>query len=350
MPRRFRLLLVCLPILALAPQLALAIGNTPLHWSKSAVAENDQSLEHVTLRARAGGGLDTFIRFQMVNAGFKHGELTVTFKQEVAGGSIFAKEIFKRGEYQVFTDRMGLRAGKHVLEVKDGQLTAQMDFPSGVQATVSMTSQLSTMTSVDRTGAGYVFRELLVPLGRLTVNAHDNDGHTLIGFTATGFAMHDASTATAHKTYERSVQLHNLSAGSYILVDYIVLPPERGGRPLGFMVTSGKGKVFSAEVAKEVRENEKVDGKMDYGVPWLVTVLGKRGDARAAVRMTAERQVDREDDLADLGWMARKAVGAFMHPITYTLKGAATVELQSGPTDPPVTFDANVRYKYAQVR
>ncbi len=347
--RWVRVALFCLMVAV--PRLAQAgCANSPLHWSKTNVAENDQAVEHVTLRAHASNGLDTFIRFSMANAGFKHGELTVTFKQEAPGGSFYAKETFKRGEYKVAADHFGLKAGKHSLDVQNGVLQGQMAFPNGVQASFSLTSSVGTMTAADRSGSGYIFREALVPMGKLTVNAGDASGRTLVGHVATGFAMHDASTATAHRVYDRAVQVHHLNAGSYVLVDYIVTTEERGRRPLGFLVVAGKGKTFAGEVGKEVRDNEKTDERVDYRVPWQVSVLAKRGESRAAVRLVADKQVEREDDLADLGYLARKAVGTLMHPITYTLKGQATVEVQSGTVDPPLTWDTSVRYKYAQVR
>lgn len=347
-----RALLACLALILLAlPGVAHAgCANSPMHWVKSSVNDNDQAVEHLTIRAHAGGGLDTFVRFSLANAGFKHGELTVTFKQEAAGGTYYAQETFKRGDYTIFPDHFGLRAGKHLLEVKDGVLQGTVSFASGVQASFSMTATVGTMTAADRGGSGYIFREALIPMGRLTVNASDASGRTLVGHTATGFAMHDASTATAHRVYDRAVQLHHLNAGSFLVVDYIVMAEERGHRPLGFLVASGKGRTFAGEISKEVRDNEKVDEKMDYRVPWQVSVLARRGEARAAVRMVADKQVEREDDLADLNYLARKAVGALMHPITYTLKGQATAELQAGAADAPLTWDTAIRYKYAQVR
>lgn len=347
--RFLRLALFCLAIAV--PRLAQAgCTNTPLHWSKSSVAENDQAVEHLTMRAHANNGLDTFIRFSLANAGFKHGELTVTFKQEAPGGNFFAKETFKRGEYTIAGDHLGLRAGKHTLDVQNCALQGQLAFPNGVQASFSLAPSVGPLTAADRSGSGYIFREALVPMGKLTVNASDGAGRTLVGHLATGFAIHDASTATAHRVYDRAVQVHHLNAGSYVLVDYIVTTEERGHRPLGFVVVSGKGKTFAGEVSKEIRNNEKIDERVDYRVPWQVSVLGKRGEARAAVQLVADKQVEREDDLADLNYLARKAVGTLMHPITYTLRGQATVELQSGTADAPLTWDTSVRYKYAQVR
>ena len=103
-------------------------------------------------------------------------------------------------------------------------------------------------------------------------------------------------------------------------------------------------------MTKEVREAEKVESGTDYRVPYLINILAKRGGARAAIKLTGEKQVGREDDLADLNWAARKAVGALMHPITYTIKAAAAIEVQAKAEEPAVVLDAAVRYKYAQTR
>jgi hypothetical protein len=188
----------------------------------------------------------------------------------------------------------------------------------------------------------------MAPLGKLSVQCSDSSGRTF-ETSATAYAVHEASTATAHKIYDRSVQVFDFG-NPHLVVDYIVLPSERGGRPLGFLVAVGKGKSFAGEVVKETREQEKVDGKMDYQVPYLVNVLAKRGAARAAIKLTGDKQVGREDDLADLSWAARKAVGMLMHPITYTIKGNAVAEVQSTAEEAAVVLEDGVRYKYAQTR
>ena len=135
-----------------------------------------------------------------------------------------------------------------------------------------------------------------------------------------------------------------------LVIDYIVMPSERGSRPLGFVVAVGKGKAFAGEVVKEVRQDEHVDSANDYRVPYQVQVLGKRGAGRVAFALTGEKQVAREDDLADLSWAARKAVGSLLHPVTYTVKGTAQIELQSTPDEAATVLDATCRYKYAQTR
>ena len=345
-----RVRIACLFACLALPAQAWAIANQPLHWSRAAVADDDQAVEHLTLRALSSGGQETFIRIQMANAGMKHGELEVTFRQEAKDGTYYAQDKFERGKYTVFSDHFGIKAGNHVLEVKNNQLVGQLQFASGLTVSFALQPQVGTITAVDRGGDGYIWRELLVPMGKLPVNAAEMTGRTLIDHHATGFALHDISVATAHRTYDRSVRLRSLHPGSYMLIDYSVLPDDRGHKPLGFIVISSKGKTVAAEVVKETRENEQIDGKINYQVPWQITVLGKRGDARTAIRLTAEKQTEREDDLAGLGWMARKAVGMLFHPITYTLKGTANAELQVTPAEEAITLDASVKYQYSQVR
>ena len=49
--------------------------------------------------------------------------------------------------------------------------------------------------------------------------------------------------------------------------------------------------------------------------------------------------------------LARKAVGALMHPVSYTLKGQAVGELQLNATETAQLLEPfAMRYKYAQVR
>jgi len=334
--------------LALLPRSAgAAIASGPMHWSRPAFSGNDQAVEHLTIRARAGAH-DTFIRFAIANAGFKRGELTVTLRQESSAGTIYARQTFDKTQYRVHADHFGIRAGKHTVDLTGGQLVLHLDF-GNVIADATMSAWSSTFAVSDRSGGGYVARNLLVPIGKLAIKATDSATRT-VDLAATGFAVHEASTVTAHQVYDRSVQVHSLSGGNYLVLDYIVLPSSRGNRPLGFAVVSGKGKTFVGEVQKETRENEKPDGSNGYKVPYLVSALGKRGEARAAIRLTGERQVAREDDLADLNFVLRKAVAALMHPVTYTLKAEAVSEVQLLPAEPPVVLTGAVRYKYSQVR
>ncbi|MBM4343165.1 MAG: hypothetical protein FJ100_07275 [Deltaproteobacteria bacterium] len=339
-----------LSVLALAwvPDTALAaVASTPWQFAKAEFADNGQAIEHVTVRARTAGGHETFVRFAIANAGFRKGALEVTFRQESPQGTFYGKETFQKGSYTLDGVKLGLRAGKHTLASAGGQLTATFDFGS-TTATVVLSSGLSPFSVSDKNGSGYTWRELMVPMGKVAVTCAQANGKGWEG-GATAYAVHEASTTTAHQIYDRSVQLFHFGA-PHLVIDYIVLPKDRGGRPLGFLVASGKGKTVAAEVQKETRELEKVDPSTDYRVPYSVSVLAKRGNARAAIKLTGEKQVGRDDDLADLPWAARKAVGAVMHPITYLIKGAAQAEVQPNPTEPAINIDAAVKYKYAQTR
>lgn len=345
--RTLALLLAWAVALLAAPAAQAAVASTPMQWSNSAFSDNGQAVEHVTIRGQNSAGHASFIRFSVANAGFKRGAMTVTFRQESAQGTVFAEETFAKGSYSVGSDKLRIQAGKHSLEVAGGTLTARFDF-GHTTATATLTSGMSPFSVVDKGGDGYIWRELSAPHGRLSVSCAQGAAKQ-VETTATAFAVHEASTVTAHQIYDKALRVTHYF-GPYLLIDYIVLPKSRGSRPLGFLVVAGKGASFAGEVAKESREQEKVDAAVDYQVPYQVSVLAKRGAARAAIKLTAEKQVGREDDLADLGWATRKAVGALMHPITYTLKAAAVVEVQAKAEEPPVVLDAAVRYKYAQTR
>ncbi len=336
------LILFAVPALAHA-----AVATTPWQFAKAEFADNSQAVEHVTIRARSGAGHETFVRFAIANAGFRKSALEVTFRQESPQGTFYGKETFQKGSYTLEAGKLGLKAGKHALASAGGQLTATFDFGS-TTGTVVLSSGMSPFSVTDKNSSGYTWRELMVPMGKVTVNCAQASGKTWEG-TATAYAVHEASTTTAHQIYDRSVQLFHFGT-PHLVIDYIVLPKDRGGRPLGFLVASGKGKTVAAEVHKETREMEKIDSATDYRIPYSVSVLAKRGNARAAIKLTGEKQVGRDDDLADLPWAARKAVGAVMHPITYLLKGSAQAEVQPNPAEPAVVIDAAVKYKYAQTR
>jgi hypothetical protein len=344
-----KVLLFCLVLLltASAPAWAASVPSGALFWSKAAVSDHSEAVEHVTVRANGPGGLATFLRIALANAGFQKGELKIQFRQESSGGTLYREAKFPRGQYYVMPDHLGVRAGKHTVEVKDGRLVASLDF-GDLQAELTLASQAGGLVLEDRTGAGFVRRELMVPLGRLQVAA--KDAARAVDHSATAFAVHEASTAPATRVYDRSLQVHHLHGGGSLIIDYVILPSERGARPFGFVVASGKGKIFVGEVVKEARTDEKHDATIGYKVPWQVTLVGKRGEARTAVRLVAEKQSGREDDLADLSFVVRKAVGAVFHPVTYTLKGTATIEVQLTSAEPPVAFDAKVSYRYAQTR
>lgn len=323
-----------------------AVASTAMQWSNSAFSDNGQAIEHVTIRGQSSAGQATFVRFTVANAGFKRGALQVTFRQESAQGTIFAEETFAKGAYTMATGKLSITAGKHSLAVNGGVLTAVFDFGS-TTATVTLTSGMTPFSVVDKGGDGYIWRELSAPMGKITVACAQ--GTKKYEGTGTAFAVHEASTVTAHQIYDKALRVANFG-GVFVLVDYIVLPKSRGSRALGFLVVAGKGAHFAGEVTKETREAEKVEAGTDYSVPYLVNILAKRGASRAAIKLTGEKQVGREDDLADLSWAARKAVGSLMHPITYTIKAAAVMEVQAKAEEPAVVLDAAVRYKYAQTR
>jgi hypothetical protein len=320
-----------------------AVPSTPLHWAKTSFADEGQAVETLTIRA-AKGSQDTFIRFVIANAGFQKGQLTVTFRQESPTGTMYGKETYERGKYTVAKDKIGITAGPNVLKHEGGKLVLHLEL-DGLVADCTLSSSASAM-SVKDNGNGYIHRNLLVPVGKLKVTATKAD--LKFDGTGTGFAMHEASTAPAHKTYERSVRLHNV-AGHYLLIDYAVLPKDRGSKVLGFVVIAGKGKTFVGEVTKEERTEEKKDGSSGYEVPYNVQVLAKRGDHKAAIALKASKQTKRADDLANLPWAARKAVGAVFHPITFTLKGEARAEVMAaGATEAVVIEDKSVQYTYSQ--
>lgn len=339
------LLLSCL---ALLPTLAAAaVPNAPLYWAKASFNDDSQAVEHITIRGRTSAGQDLFARFSMANAGFKHGELDVTFRMEAPGGTYYGNQKFAQGAYTVAGDHLGVRAGGNALEVQGGHLVATFDF-GDIKGTVDVTPQVAPLVVADRRG-DFIVRDVVAPIARIAV--HASQAERIFDASCPGFAVHEASNATAHKVYDRAIQVHNMGGATFAVIDYIDLPAERGGRTLGFVAISQKGRTFVGEVVKENRELDHADAEFDYQVPWQVTVLAKRGDGRAAVRLTAERQVGKEDDLKDLGFIARKAVGALMHPVTYTLKGQAVGEMQLSATDVAQILEPfPLRYKYAQVR
>lgn len=346
MKMRLLTLLTCLAAFLPATSFA-AVPNAALYWSRDSFNDDGQAIEHVTISGRNGAGQGLFVRFSMANAGFKHGELSVTFKQEAPGGSYYGEAKFSRDNYTVAGDKLLLKAAGHTLEVQNGHLIATFAFDT-LRATVDVTPQAGPLTVADRRG-DFIVRDIVAPIARIAV--HCQDGERTFDTTVSGFAVHEASNATAHKVFDRSIQLHQFGGSTFAVVDYITLPAERGGRTLGFAAISQKGRTFVGEVVKENRENEHPDSEFDYQVPWTVTVLAKRGEARAAIRLNAEKQVSKEDDLKDLNFVARKAVGALMHPVTYALKGEAVGELQLNATEPPALLEPfPMKYKYAQVR
>lgn len=342
-----RIQLLVLSTLFLSLSAVAAVPNAPLYWARASFNDDGQAVEHITVRGRNSAGNDLFVRWSMANAGFKRGALTVTFLQESPSGTFFAEQTFSRDDYTVATDRLMVKAGNHTLEVQNGHLIAHFQY-GNLQASIDVAPQVAPLTVADRRG-DFIVRDVLAPIARVTI--HAQEGTRVFDTTSAGFAVHEASNATAHKVYDRAIQVHQMGGGTFAVVDYIDLPAERGGRTLGFAAISQKGRTFVGEIIKETREMEHPDSEFDYQVPWQVTVLAKRGDGRAAIRLTADRQVGKEDDLKDLNFLARKAVGALMHPVTYTLKGQATGELQLNATEVAQALEPfATRYKYAQVR
>lgn len=337
-------LVVGLWLAALLPASAFAgVPSAPLHWAKPSFADDGQAIETLTIRA-AKGAHDTFIRFAVANAGFQKGELTVTFRQESPSGTMYGKETFPRGKYTVSKDKLGVVAGKNTLKHEGGKLVLHIEV-DGVVADCVLSASAGPISAKD-SGNGYILRELLVPVGKLAVKASKAEQN--YEGNATAFLLHEASTAPAHKTYQHGVQMHNVT-GAYLLVDYVVLPKDRGSKVLGFVVVAGKGKTFVGQIVQEQRTEEKKDGSMGYEVPWKIVVEAKRGEHRAAVELVASKQEKRNDELANLPWAARKAVGAVFHPVSYTLKASAKAEvLVSGATEPQVVQDNSVRYRYSQ--
>ena len=301
-PRFGSWLLCCIASVVATPAWA-GVASTPWQFAKAEFADNSQAIEHVTWRAKNGAGNETFVRFSLANAGFKRGALQVTFRQESPQGTFYASETFAKGAYTLATDKLGLRAGKHSLESAGGQLIARLDF-GATTATVTLTSSTSPFSVSDKGSSGYVWRELMVPMGKLVVTCSSGPGKTW-ETTGTAYAVHEASTATAHEIYDRLIQVFQLG-NPHLVVDYIVLPKGRGGRPLGWVVAAGKAKFVAGEVHKETRESERPDpAKPDYLVPYTVSVLAKRGQGRVAIKLTGDKQVIRDDDLKDLNGAAQ---------------------------------------------
>jgi hypothetical protein len=339
------LILAQLALLMVANVAVAAVPNAPLYWARSSFNDDGQAIEHITICGQDSAGHDLFVRLYIANAGFKRGALTVAFGTEAPGGNFFASQTFARGDYAVASDRLRLQAGGHKLEVQNGHLVATFNFET-LHATLDVTPEAGPLTVADRR-SDFIVRDILAPMARIAV--HVQDGERTFDAAYRGFAVHEASNASAHRIYDRGIQVHQMGVNTFAVVDYIDLPPERGGRTLGFVALSQKGRTFVGEVVKESRENEHADPEFDYQVPWQVTLLAKRGEGRAVLRLTAERQTAKEDDLKDLGFLARKAVGSLMHPVTYTLKGQAVGEVQLKAADAPQPLEPfSVRYKYAQ--
>lgn len=355
-------MIATLAVLLLSANVASArLPKRPLHWAGTNFAKHSQAVEHLTLRGADSRGNRTFIRYSMANAGYKKGKLTITVLQRTPAGTLYGKQTFKRGRYTVFRDHFGLRAGGNVMEVKGGKLMMTFQL-KGVTGTAVMTPRGSGLSLKDRDSSGWLRRTLLSPWAKVEVDLRNPKGQTA-KMKTTVFAVHEASTLKAHRTYDRVVQFHKVRGGRVAVVDYIVAPTERKHRPLGFVILRGGGQRFVGKVTEERRTAERLDKRNDYRVPWQIDVRASRRGKTADVRLTTSRQVSRKDDLAKMGFFARKAVGMLIHPYTYTLAGTWSATVQAAPTAPktaaaaaapaaaaPVAVTGKARFKYAQAR
>ena len=335
-----------LSLTATSPAMA-AVPDKPLYWSTSGFNKHSEAVEHITIRARLAGGLDTFIRFSVANAAYKKGALTITFKQQSAAGTLYAKKNFKRGRYSAPTGRFGLVAGGNSISVEQGSLVVRVAM-GRVKATARLKPHAGPITVRDTDKGAWIRRSLIVPRGTLTVTASDKGGRK-VSASGTAFAVHEASKIKAHRTYERSVQLHHIRGARIALVDYIVGPNERGYRPLGFMVLYGGGVSHVGKVTAEKRTAERRDKGNDYRVPWNILVTSKVGERHATVELKASRQVSRKDDLAKLSYFTRKAVSFLIHPFTYGLRGEVIATAQRA-ANPATSRTTSATWKYAQAR
>ena len=335
-------------VLCLSASVGVAVPNQPLHWAGNSFSRHGEAVEHVTIRGQSKAGHSTFIRFALANAAFKSGALTITFKQETKKGTLYAKKTYKRGAYKVFTNRFGLQAGGNRLEIAEGHLTMVFDLGS-VRGMATVVSKAKAQTVRDRDNSGWIQRRLLIPRGKYYVEAANAAGLTA-KLEGTVFAVHEASTVKAHRSYSRSVQLHHTRRGHVYLVDYIVGPKERNHRPLGFVVLLGGKHHYVGPVTAERRTVERIDRHNNYRVPYHILVDSKAGARAARVILKAKRRVSRRDDLANLGFFARKAVGFLIHPYTYLLAGEVTISSNRDDGKPKRERIFTARYKYAQAR
>ncbi|MCO4762599.1 MAG: hypothetical protein KC502_13895 [Myxococcales bacterium] len=350
---------ILVALFVLTPLVASAgIPDKPLNWSKRGFAKHSEAVEHFTLRGADSRGRWTFIRFSVANAGYRKGKLEITLLQRMNGGKgVYGKAKFKRGKYTIFKDRFGLVAGGNRLEIKDGKV--HMTFALGaLTGTAVLTPHGPRLKLRDRGPSGWIRRDLLTPWGSLVVNAHKK-GVGPVNVTTTVFAVHEASTIKAHRTYDKSVQIHSVRGRRAHVVDYIVAPKERRHRPLGFVILRGKGTRFVGRITQEKRSAERRDKGNDYRVPWQIDVTAERGKRRAAVNVQVRRQLKRKDDLAKLGFFARKAVSFLIHPFTYTLDAQWRATVSAVGVAPaaaaaqvavPVPLTGHGEVRYAQAR
>ncbi len=349
MNKRVAILTLAISSLLVSASVGAAVPDRPLYWAHKGFNNHSEAVESVTIRGRLPGGHNTFIRFSVANAAYKKGALTITFKQESAKGTLYAKQSWKRGRYTATSNRFGITAGANSLSVDKGALVMRFAYGT-VKATVTLTPRAAPLAVRDVDGRAWMRRALIVPYGTLHVQATDTSGRQ-VDAKGTAFSIHEASKIKAHRTWERSVQLHHIRGGQVTLVDYIIGPKERRHRPLGFVVLRGGGVHHVGKVVGEQRGAERLDKKNDYKVPWQLKVLSERGGKKAEVAFTVSKRTSRKDDLAKLGYFTRKAVSMLIHPFTYGLKGQVQVTGQAKAADQPApTRTVKARWTYAQAR
>jgi hypothetical protein len=330
-------------LLTFAASTASALNKRPLRWAGKGFSADSDAVEHLTIRGTDSKGHDIFLRWSMANAAQRDGDLEVTVRVESNKGTLYAKKTYSSKQFRVDSAQLGLTAGENSLKV-DGDVL-QIQFALGDirgQGTVALPGAGLHMES--KGNGGFIERTLLSPWGRLQLAVGHKDGRST-EVDARVFAVHEASSVPAHRTFDRSVQLHEFRKGEVALIDYVVLPSERGGKPLGFIALRKGNTKFVAVVTQELLAELHPDSKTGYKVPWLITVKAGSGDGEATVTLTTNRLMGRKDDLAKLPYLARKAVGLLLKPFTFTLEGDWA---SSGAGVPSVS--GRGLFRYGQVR
>lgn len=334
--------LVLITLLAL-PSAALAAPDA-LRWSGKGFARDGDAIEHVTIRGTDSAGRAIFLRYSLANAAFRDGSLEITARIATSAGAIKGKATYKRGHYSIRGDGFGITAGQNTIRAEGDTLHIHIEI-SGHIADATLKLRGTPVHVSSRGKDGLIERDLLSPWGKLDLQATLRGGKTGT-LKATVFAVHEASTCSAHRIYDRCVQVHTSTPGQTTLVDYIVMPPERGSKPLGFVALRGNGLAFSGAVQSETRGDTRRDGKTGYQVPYAVQIVAARGARVAKVLLGATRQLSRKDDLASLPYLARKAVALLFKPFTFTLDGT----FLGSVAGEAATLDGKVKWRYAQTR
>lgn len=329
--------------LTFAAGAALALDKRPLRWASKGFSADADAIEHLTIRGEDGRGHDVFLRWSMANAAQRDGDLEITVRVESNKGTLYAKKTYNSKQFRVDSGQLGLTAGENNVRVEGDVLHVQ--FALGDirgQGTVALPGSGLHMESKGK--GGFVERTLLSPWGRLQLAVGHKDGRSA-EVDARVFAVHEASSVEAHRTFDRSVQLHKVGKGEIALVDYVVLPSDRGGKPLGFVALRKGNEKFVGAVTSEQLGDLHPDGKTGYKIPYLITVKAGAGEGEATVTLTTNRMMGRKDDLAKLPYLARKAVGLLLKPFTFTLEG----DWASSGTGVP-SVSGRGQYRYGQVR